>query len=98
MHVAIDAQSNADGDIVLGQKECSQDFLGPFRGAQLVRIAVEGGRLKSAHFGEVDLASAYRPDANKAFQPADYRGAFGVLTHSASVTLRQPRVMPHPTH
>ncbi len=84
-----------DGGIVLGLLSCSQDFLPFFGGEQLAQIVVRGSQLKFARFGDADLASAHHIEANKKFQPADYRGAFGVITRSANLTIRQPRVMPH---
>jgi eukaryotic-like serine/threonine-protein kinase len=87
---------NREGGVGLAQTIYSRDNLHKWSsGEKLVRIAIDGDRLKVARFDDHDLPAARQLDAKKQFQSADYQGAFGVISTSATATIRSPRVMPH---
>jgi hypothetical protein len=86
---------NVDGSVAIGRNNYGQENLTNFSGEQLFQIVVDSGRLKAARFGESVLPNVCQFDTNNHFRPADYRGGFGVISLSANVTVRRPRVMPH---
>ncbi len=93
---AAELQFDTDGRVMLAsQKNVGRHPLPNLANEQAFEIVVDNGRLLNARFGGAEMKNLCSAELDKKFPPDRSRGAIGVATFAANVTVRRPWIIPH---